>query len=336
MANLQIRHGTAAQWAAANPVLKNGEPGAETDTKKLKVGDGTTTWNSLAYVGGGITALTGDVTASGSGSVAATIANSAVTLAKIQNAAANAKLLGSGAAGSGAPYAELTLGTALSMSGTTLNVSGAASGLDARSSVYPPFTPSGVDCEFAGSDLAAFTAVNNGNGLATATETNDLVSFLVGTSTSPMQAFVKATTVSANDIIEVCFRGAGRLANFHAFGLIMADGDTFGAGSQVLFWFFPVLGTTAYQLAIYTNYTTQGTNSTFSVAQNTNADLFLRLKYEGSNNWSGWTSPDGVSWANVTGTLSRTMTPTHVGFVFTTGGATTQFAWSARFFRKTT
>lgn len=81
-------------------------------------------------------ALTGDVTAS-AGSNATTIANDAVTTAKIindavtfdklQNATANSKLLGSGDSGSGANYAELTLGTNLSMSGTTLN---AASSLD--------------------------------------------------------------------------------------------------------------------------------------------------------------------------------------------------------------
>lgn len=70
--------------------------------------------------------LTGDVTTSGA--VATTIANSAVTLAKIANAAANSKLLGSGASGSGAAYTELTLGTNLSMSGTTLNATGGSSG----------------------------------------------------------------------------------------------------------------------------------------------------------------------------------------------------------------
>ena len=47
-----------------------------------------------ATAAAGITALTGDVTASGSGSVAATIAADAVTYAKVQNVAADNVLLG--------------------------------------------------------------------------------------------------------------------------------------------------------------------------------------------------------------------------------------------------
>tara|TARA_B100000902_G_scaffold203185_1_gene193752 strand:+ start:1258 stop:2535 length:1278 start_codon:yes stop_codon:yes gene_type:complete len=46
---LQIRRGTAAQWTAANTVLAAGEQGYETDTGFIKVGDGTTAWNALAY-----------------------------------------------------------------------------------------------------------------------------------------------------------------------------------------------------------------------------------------------------------------------------------------------
>lgn len=102
---------------------------------------GTAAWVAVTGGGSGITELTGDVTAGpGSGSQAATIANDAVTtatilnanvtLAKIANAAANSKVLGSGAAGSGAPYAEIDLGTNLSMAGTTLNAAtGAANPL---------------------------------------------------------------------------------------------------------------------------------------------------------------------------------------------------------------
>jgi len=46
---IQLRGDTAANWAAVNPVLLTNELGLETDTKKLKVGDGTTAWTSLAY-----------------------------------------------------------------------------------------------------------------------------------------------------------------------------------------------------------------------------------------------------------------------------------------------
>lgn len=48
----KLRNGTAAAWTAANPVLLAGEVGLESDTRKLKLGDGTTAWNSLLYVQG--------------------------------------------------------------------------------------------------------------------------------------------------------------------------------------------------------------------------------------------------------------------------------------------
>src|SRR5262245_65213363 len=46
---IQLRRDTAARWAAANPVLASGEPGLESDTGRIKFGDGTTAWSALAY-----------------------------------------------------------------------------------------------------------------------------------------------------------------------------------------------------------------------------------------------------------------------------------------------
>jgi hypothetical protein len=46
---IQIRRGLAATWVSSNPILSSGELGFETDTSKLKVGNGSTAWNSLAY-----------------------------------------------------------------------------------------------------------------------------------------------------------------------------------------------------------------------------------------------------------------------------------------------
>ena len=51
---IKLRRGTAAEWQAANELLKLGEPGFEKDTYKLKIGDGETLWNDLPYVSGGM------------------------------------------------------------------------------------------------------------------------------------------------------------------------------------------------------------------------------------------------------------------------------------------
>lgn len=48
---LELRRDTAANWTSANPTLAAGEPGLETDTRKLKIGDGSTAWTSLGYFG---------------------------------------------------------------------------------------------------------------------------------------------------------------------------------------------------------------------------------------------------------------------------------------------
>lgn len=55
---IQLRRGTASAWTAANPVLRDGEIGVESDTNKLKVGNGASAWSALSYVtgsGGGVT-----------------------------------------------------------------------------------------------------------------------------------------------------------------------------------------------------------------------------------------------------------------------------------------
>ena len=47
---IQIRRDTASNWTSANPILALGEMGAETDTSKIKIGDGTTAWASVPYL----------------------------------------------------------------------------------------------------------------------------------------------------------------------------------------------------------------------------------------------------------------------------------------------
>jgi hypothetical protein len=46
---VQHKRGTAVIMTANNPTLAAGEIGLETDTLKIKIGDGVTAWNSLSY-----------------------------------------------------------------------------------------------------------------------------------------------------------------------------------------------------------------------------------------------------------------------------------------------
>jgi hypothetical protein len=123
---IRQRRDSASAWTSANPILHSGQLGFELDTRKLKIGNGTDTWNNLPYVGtpldatylvkdanGDLTAervvgnstsvtanwdtagavsferaaFTGDVTAAANSNTL-TIANSAVTFSKLQKSVA--------------------------------------------------------------------------------------------------------------------------------------------------------------------------------------------------------------------------------------------------------
>lgn len=49
----QFRRGTASEWTSVNPVLADGEMGVETDTKRVKIGNGVANWVNLPYGLGG-------------------------------------------------------------------------------------------------------------------------------------------------------------------------------------------------------------------------------------------------------------------------------------------
>lgn len=46
----QFKRGTAQRWIDVNPILRQGEPGFEYDTGRLKIGDGFTPWLGLKYI----------------------------------------------------------------------------------------------------------------------------------------------------------------------------------------------------------------------------------------------------------------------------------------------
>jgi hypothetical protein len=86
---IQVKRGSASSWTSANTVLAAGEIGFETDTKKMKVGDGSTAWNSLGYTvtDGDISGVTAGTGLSGGGnSGAVTLSIDTATTADLSTA----------------------------------------------------------------------------------------------------------------------------------------------------------------------------------------------------------------------------------------------------------
>lgn len=150
-------------------------------------------------VGNYITALTGDVTATGPGSVAATITNDAVTYAKMQNVSAASRLLGRGSAGGAGDPQEITLGAGLSLSGTVLTATGSLTNVTATL----PLTSSG--------GAAPDIALNYDNvSLTLATGTTLQRAALTGDVTA--SAGLNVTTIATNAVTNTKFRQSAGLS----------------------------------------------------------------------------------------------------------------------------
>lgn len=249
------------------------------------------------------------------------------------------RLLGRGSA-SGTGIAEaLAVGTNLVLSGTTLNCTatggGGGGGLDPNSSIYPPFVVGADDDEFNDGVFSGWTSVNSGNNVPTVTETNNVASVSLpgGHASAELAAYVKVVTPAVGDYIEIVFRGMGRAQTFNLCGLVMADGVMYGSGTQAIFYASPQ--EVKWSLNAHTGYNALSTLNQFDPQYfAAHTDEFLRLKYTAANTFRGYSSPDGVSWVDVTGPVGVTVTPTVIGFFASTWGGTLPFVWSVRYFRK--
>jgi hypothetical protein len=168
------RRGTAAEWAALNPVLGDGEIGFERDTKIIRVGDGITPWNNLTlpYLSSGGGVMTGPLSL-----VAPTEPNHGVRLVDLNDAFLRAQhdFVSSGAFYKGNyPKAKLfrvTLigggasggGTGATGSGeTSVGGGGGAGGYSER--IYTPSQLSAEVSVTIGAGGTAVTASNGNNG----------------------------------------------------------------------------------------------------------------------------------------------------------------------------
>jgi hypothetical protein len=86
---MKQRYDTAANWTAQNPTLLAGEIGIESDTKKWKVGTGSTAWTSLVYaIGGTYPIVNADIAAAAA--IVDTKLATIATAGKVSNSATTA------------------------------------------------------------------------------------------------------------------------------------------------------------------------------------------------------------------------------------------------------
>lgn len=200
-------------------------------------------------------------------------------------------------------------------------------------SPYLVFEPTGVDDEFDDANFSGWTKVANATPVVTETEAGSQLSLVHpgGGTASQYIAYMKATTVNIGDKIEICFRCAQYDENFAIFSAIMADGNTYGAGSQVHVSWSPQQN--LLSMMSQSNYNSNLLNTTYSMQKGI-GHVFLRLTYSGTNTFQGEVSVDGIGWYKFNTSFSRTITPTHVGFGFSKWGGANFALMSLEYFRK--
>lgn len=123
-------------------------------------------------------------------------------ISELPKASANSVLVGSSATGSGAPYSEITLGTNLSMAGSTLNASGGGGGGGSVTSIATTLPITGGTITTTGTigvNSATDTALGvvQPDGTTTVTDTSGILSAIPGTSPNyPTNALISGGGVA--------------------------------------------------------------------------------------------------------------------------------------------
>ena len=153
-------------------------------------GSGNLSWVSAGGGGGISDGDKGDITVSGSGATW-TIDNGVVTYAKLQDVSASSRLLGRASSGAGA-VEEITIGSGLTLSGTTLSASGGGGGVD---------SPIAVVTKTADETVAGSTTIQDDNHLTWNGFTSGKYYWI------EISLFVSRTTTSIGNTLRYGFSG---------------------------------------------------------------------------------------------------------------------------------
>lgn len=143
---IQIRRGTAAEWTAASTTLAAGELGFETDTGRMKCGDGATAWAAVPYFGSSVT--------SSQISDSTSIGRAVLTAA---NAGAARTAIGAGDALTAGHLGQFAATTSAQLAATLSDKTGFSTGAVAVFSIAPSLTGVTTFNQAGGTNAATLT-----------------------------------------------------------------------------------------------------------------------------------------------------------------------------------
>lgn len=199
-------------------------------------------------------------------------------------------------------------------------------------------TPNSLDDEFNDGAIAgAWSRVDHSghSGYVTWKEEADSLSLLLNNSAdaaAELHAYLKSDAMSIGDYIQCHIIGFGAGSDYPSAGLIIADGNTYGAGNQAYHGYW-LTNSVPFTLVSGT-WTGFDTRASFTSLSSTffGLEMHLRLKYSAANTFEFYASIDGISWV-LTDTRAITMTPAYIGIAGTGYGSVVPFVFSFDYFR---